>query len=157
MYYDMLVKFYLAYSLITASRASACPHESSFGARWRDSLLVSHAWQVRALTAMTEFVQEVKLARRCMALCEIKHCIGDYFALDFTFPSPCFLVEEYKRLVGHPGAVRVTTDETVLWGLSSDGHHVRSVASGGPGNFFRHGLITNVPWLVQLTRDSPPG
>ena len=103
---------------------------TSFGASSR---------QVKTVTALPEFDRETKMIRRCMALCEIKHCIGDYFALDFTFPSPCIMTAEYTNLMAHPGVVKVTTDE----------------APNGKYGTFRHVVITNIPWLIQLTRDSP--
>jgi hypothetical protein len=41
--------------------------------------------------------------------------------------------------MAHPGVVKVTTDED----------------KGGSAYTFRHVMITNIPWLVQLTQDSP--
>ena len=51
--------------------------QASFGEKSR---------QVKAVTNLPEFDQETKMIRRCLALCEVKHCLGDFFALDFTYP-----------------------------------------------------------------------
>ena len=53
--------------------------QASFGEKSR---------QVRVVTSLPEFDQETKMIRRCLALCEVKHCLGDFVALDFTYPPP---------------------------------------------------------------------
>ena len=63
------------------------------------------------VTSLPEFDRETKLILRCLAVCEVQHCLGDFFALDFTYTSPCSPTKEYSSLFAHPGVVRVTTEE----------------------------------------------
>jgi len=92
--------------------------------------------KVIAQNRSQEYLQELKVVIRCFSLCGIKHAIGDFFAIQVMWPNPVVEAPCYRELVSHPGVDRVTTDER-----TADGWHRRL-------------LITNVPWLATLTRDS---
>ena len=87
---------------------------------------------------------------RCLSLALIKHALGDYFSLEFPWPHPSVDTEPYRELVKQPGVFIVTADVAQKGETSTGGsqaqpsYHMR-----------RFQLITNIPWLVQLSRDYP--
>ena len=40
---------------------------------------------------------------RLLALCGIKHAVGDYFSLEVSWPNPIQNLQAYKDLVDQPG------------------------------------------------------
>ena len=98
-----------------------------------------HRW-TRAAVRSEAYVEELRITTRCLSLAAIKHAIGDFFSVELSWPNPVQELPQYRELADQPGVYRVTTDEPV------DGEGLAVT---------RRLLSTNVPWLWQLTRDSP--
>ena len=67
--------------------------------------------RVKTLLRSERFVEEMKLVNRALALCLIKHAIGDFFSIELTWPNPAQELEAYKELASCPGVYQVTTDD----------------------------------------------
>ena len=91
------------------------------------------------------FVEELKLVTRCLALCGVKHAIGDFFTIDLTWPSPIHDHASFLELANQPGVYQVTMDTKT--GPQSPG------TPGEEAPLFRHMILTNIPWMWQLSRD----
>ena len=76
---------------------------------------------------------------RSVALCEIHHAVGDFFTIEHIYPSYVLELDRTKALLELPG----------VWLLTWD-----NCAYGGTYRR-RQFLITNLPCLVQLSRDCP--
>ena len=76
----------------------------------------------------------MRLVQRCLSLCAIKHAIGDFFAINLTWPNPVTETPVFKELIGTPGVYQITTDQA-----TED-----SETGQQP---FRHLMVTNVSWF----------
>ena len=70
-------------------------------------------------------------------LCAIKHMCGDWFSIEHIYPSTLLEQDSYKELLAMPGVYMFTFDNCEY------------------GEEYRHRqcLITNQPWLAELSRD----
>ena len=62
--------------------------------------------------------------------------LGTFFSIDLSWPNPVRETPAFKELVAQPGVFMVTTDEEQ------------------GGEVIRRALLTNVPWMMTLSKDS---